>query len=122
METVRTLLEHGASGVAIFDVPASFTMSNEKIDALRAEFPNAKVINKTVDVTDEKVVDSVTEEAAKELGSIDVLVCLAGIVSTQHAVDVSSSSWRRVLEVNTTGAWFCAQSASKFVIKSFEIP
>lgn len=88
-------------------------MSNDKIEAMKSEFPNQKIVTQTVDVTDEGAIEVATDATARELGSVDALICLAGIVSTQQAIDVSPSSWRKVLEVNTTGSWFCAQSAAK---------
>lgn len=48
-----------------------------------------------------------------QLGPINILVCFAGIVSCVDAKDISPEQWRRVLDVNTTGAWLAAQEVGK---------
>ncbi|ESK91960.1 short chain dehydrogenase reductase family [Moniliophthora roreri MCA 2997] len=113
---IRALLEHGASGIAIFDVPGSLATSQEAINALRTDFPNARIITVEVDVRDEARVESAVQEAVTGLGSVNMLLCLAGVVQVGHAHEMAASEWRRVLDVNTTGSWFCAQAAAKQMI------
>lgn len=71
-----------------------------------------------VDVTDEDKVEKAVEEVKLTLGTVDMLLCFAGVVATTHAVDVTPAEWRRVLEINTTGSWLCAQATSKCVALS----
>jgi len=81
-EASKALLEHGLSGLMIFDVnPAQ---AQAKIDELRKEFPNAKIKSKKVDITDEIAVGKAVEETAELLGSVDILLCFAGVVDCQH--------------------------------------
>ena len=58
------------------------------------------------------------EETANELGSVDILCCYAGVVNCVHAIDMEPSQWRWVMEVNTTGAFLCAQAAARLVKSS----
>uniref|UniRef100_A0A0W0FXS6 NAD(P)-binding protein n=1 Tax=Moniliophthora roreri TaxID=221103 RepID=A0A0W0FXS6_MONRR len=119
---IRALLEHGASGIAIFDVPGSLATSQEAINALRTDFPNARIITVEVDVRDEARVESAVQEAVTGLGSVNMLLCLAGVVQVGHAHEMAASEWRRVLDVNTTGSWFCAQAAAKYALRlSFKL-
>ncbi|TAQ91144.1 hypothetical protein B7494_g496 [Chlorociboria aeruginascens] len=114
LEASRALLEHGVSGLMIFDVnPAQ---AREKIENLQAEFPERKIRSMKVDVTDDiALADSVVKTAA-ELGSVDVLLCFAGVVDCTHAVDMTAAQWRRTLEINTTGSFLCAQAVAKQMI------
>lgn len=113
LEAARAVLEHGASGVSLFDLnPAQ---SQEAIDALQSEFPDQKVITKKVNVADEDAIGAAVAETAKELGSVNILLCFAGVVQCMHAVDMSSKEWRRTLDINTTGSWLCAQAAARSV-------
>ncbi|KAF9018684.1 NAD(P)-binding protein [Hymenopellis radicata] len=116
LTAVRALLEHGASGISIFDVPASFATSQSEFNRLADDFPNAKIITKVVDVRDDAIVKTAVDESANELGIIENLVCFAGVVGTAHALDIDLAEWKRVLDVNTTGSWVCAQAVAKKMI------
>ncbi len=112
---VRALLEHGASGVCIFDVAPSLKGAQSAIAALRRDFKDATVITKVVDVSGEKAVRAAVDAAAKELGSVDIMLCFAGIVEGRHAIDITEHEWRRVIDINLNGSWFCAQAAARLV-------
>jgi len=119
LEAVRALLEHGASGISLFDLTASFESPHavSTLDSLRETFPSAKILTKVVDITSEEAVDRGVSETASELGSVDVLLCFAGVVSSVHAADMTAQQWKRVLDINTTGSWICAQTVGKQMIK-----
>ena len=66
----------------------------------------------TCDVTDEASVESMVAGVLAELGSLDVLVCSAGIVGRNApAWETSPEEWRQVLDVNATGVWLCNRAA-----------
>ncbi|KAI1130729.1 hypothetical protein F5Y10DRAFT_262877 [Nemania abortiva] len=109
------LLEHGASGIMIFDVnPAS---AQKEIDAMRLKFPQAKIAAQIVDVTDEKGVGTAVEETAKVLGSVDSILCFAGVVGCVESLDMPISQWRKILDINTTGCMICAQAAARQMVQ-----
>lgn len=112
---IRGLLEHGATGIAIFDLLTTLVSAQSEIQKLQSEFPQANIIAMEVDVTDENLVEKAIGEVKSKLGSINMLLCFAGVVATNHAMDVSPAEWRRVLEINTTGSWLCAQAVSKYM-------
>lgn len=114
MATARAVLQHGISGLMIFDLGVAKSM--DKVEALRKEFPDAKIEAKDVNVTDEEAVGKAVGETAELLGSVDALVCFAGIVHTQDAIDTPAATFRKLLEVNTTGSFICAQAAAKQMI------
>ncbi|KAL4932159.1 oxidoreductase, short chain dehydrogenase/reductase family [Aspergillus undulatus] len=110
----NALLEHGLSGLLIVDMdPAT---SETQIEELRAKFPQAKIITTKMDITDEEAVDAAFEEGKNVLGSIDILCCFAGIVGCIDALSMPPSQFRKVLDVNTTGAFICAQAAAKRMV------
>ncbi|KAI9715733.1 MAG: hypothetical protein M1828_000748 [Chrysothrix sp. TS-e1954] len=116
----RALLEHGASGLALFDMNPS--NGGAAIDRLQSEFPGAKIIKKALNVTDAAAVNTAVEEAAQSLGGVNVLCCFAGVVGCEHAVDMSESAWRRTLDVNTTGSFICAQAVARKIIAQNAAP
>lgn len=111
----QALLEHGAAGLAIFDLNEA--EGAVKIAALRETFPAAKVLFLKVDVTDEARVNEAVQETAVTLGSVDVMVCFAGVVSTMHAVDMTAAQFRVVLDINLTGSFICAQAAARMMMQ-----
>jgi NAD(P)-dependent dehydrogenase (short-subunit alcohol dehydrogenase family) len=47
------------------------------------------------------------------LGGVDVLVANAGISVRKPFLDIEEADWRRVLDVNLTGVFHCAQQAAR---------
>ncbi|KAJ3982188.1 hypothetical protein F5890DRAFT_1556123 [Lentinula detonsa] len=116
LSVIRALLEHGASGIAIFDVPVSYATSIPAIDALKADFAQAKIITYDVDVRNENFVNDAVDRVVDDFGSISMLLCFAGVVGCEHAHEMKAEDWKRVLDVNVTGSWFCAQAVGKKLI------
>ncbi|KAF8905283.1 hypothetical protein CPB84DRAFT_617802 [Gymnopilus junonius] len=118
LEAARALLEHGATGLAIFDLPEALEKHHDKIVAMQQEFQSVKVLELPVDVSDEGQVVQAVEKTVGELdGGVHVLVCFAGIARGGEATEMSVDLWRKVQEVNTMGAWICARTVAKEMIK-----
>lgn len=111
----HALLEHGLSGLAIFDINAA--QSEAQASELKQRFPSRKITVLQVDVTDDIAVWDAVEQATALVGSINHLFCISGIVGCVDAVKMTPSQWRRVMDVNTTGAFFCAQAVAKKMIE-----
>ncbi|KAM0805421.1 hypothetical protein BDR22DRAFT_832482 [Usnea florida] len=110
----RALLEHGLSGLALFDLEHS--KSSLEIEALKTDFPHARVLSIRVDVTNAEQLESAVKLTASELGSVDILCCFAGVVGCTHAIEMSASEWKSRLEINTTGSFLSAQAAARQMI------
>ena len=60
------------------------------------------------DVSSSAEIDAAVARVTAELGSIDVLVCSAGIAGRSlRTVDVDDDEWRRVFAINSDGVFFC---------------
>jgi sorbose reductase len=110
----KALLEHGLSGLMIFDVNPD--QAQTKIEELQMEFPAAKIKALKVDITDDLAVSKAVQETTQILGSVDVLLCFAGVVGCTHAIDMKASEWKRTLDINTTGGFLCAQAVAKQMV------
>ena len=66
----------------------------------------------TCDVADPPAVARAFEIAAAQFGRLDALVNNAGIAIFKPILDVSYEDWSRVLAVNLTGPFLCAQAAA----------
>src|SRR6202035_5287811 len=63
------------------------------------------------DVADVAGVAAAVATVAKEFGRLDALVNNAGIANFKPILDVTYEDWTRVLAVNLTGPFLCAQAA-----------
>lgn len=119
LASARALLEHGLGGLALLDLPSTLTSSTAAIEELKRDFPNVNIFTVPVDVTDEAQVALAMSRAVQGFvgSSIDILCCFAGVVGCVPSLNVSGSEWRRVIEVNQTGAFLCAQAAAKYMIE-----
>lgn len=113
LTSARALLEHGLTGLALFDLPSAIEKGENAIEALQIEFPSAKIIAQACDVTDEKGVIAATQSAKAQLGEINILCCFAGMVGCVPSAEQSVDHWRRIIDVNTTGCWIAAQAVGR---------
>jgi NADP-dependent 3-hydroxy acid dehydrogenase YdfG len=73
-------------------------------DLLGAQAASALV--EPCDVADREQVRSAVDRALKAMGSIDVLVCNAGVNTARRALDVlEPAEWDRLIATNLTGAY-----------------
>jgi NAD(P)-dependent dehydrogenase (short-subunit alcohol dehydrogenase family) len=107
----RLLVEQGAA-VAVAG------RSREKADALAAalEAEGAEAIGTQVDIADRESAVAVVGDAAQRLGGLDILVNLAGIDLEAAAERFPENDWRRVLDVNLSGAFWLSQRAGDVMI------
>lgn len=85
--------------------------------ATDAKARGVKAIGLAADVADYAAVEKAMQRAAAELGPIDVLINNAGISPKSgadgkraFAWEMSPDEWRRVLDVNLTGAFNCTRA------------
>lgn len=68
-------------------------------------------LGRRCDVTDASDVEDGVAFVAKALGPVDILVNNAGIAASASAVeDADVAEWRRVIDVNLTGAFLCCRA------------
>jgi meso-butanediol dehydrogenase/(S,S)-butanediol dehydrogenase/diacetyl reductase len=71
-----------------------------------------------LDVTDEAAAGTAMTWAAGQLGGLDLVVNGAGVLSVAPVVDLEAREWRRVLEVNATGAFLVSRAAARIMIEA----
>jgi 3-oxoacyl-[acyl-carrier protein] reductase len=62
------------------------------------------------DVTDPQAVESMVSATLEEFGRIDALVNNAGIMPESLSTEMTLDEWRRVIDVDLTGAFICTQA------------
>ncbi|EGU85415.1 hypothetical protein FOXB_04126 [Fusarium oxysporum f. sp. conglutinans Fo5176] len=118
LTVVRALLQHGVTGLMLLDLDVTSESAISKMDDLRKDFPKRKIEAASVDVTDEGAVGQVMASTVEKLGGLDYLLCFAGIVNCTHSLELSPKVFRKLLDVNTTGSFICAQAAAKEMVKA----
>lgn len=73
-----------------------------------------------VDVSSPESVRSAIKEVVDEWGRLDILVNNAGITKDGLAVRMNDADWQKVLEINLSGAFYCAREALKVMMKQRE--
>lgn len=68
------------------------------------------------DVADSKAVDEIVDYMEREVGPIDMLVNVAGILSGGPIQTFSDEDWARTFSVNTTGVFYVSRAVSRYMI------
>lgn len=63
------------------------------------------------DVSDRTAVDEAFAKVRNELGPVHILVTSAGLVDFAPFLEITPQSWQRLVDVNLTGTFHCAQVA-----------
>lgn len=66
-----------------------------------------------VDLADPVAAESAVDDVADALGRIDVVVCNAGAVQREPALDVSLEDWRAVVDLNLVSTFAVARAAAR---------
>ncbi|WP_431727036.1 SDR family NAD(P)-dependent oxidoreductase [Verrucosispora sp. TAA-831] len=108
LATVRAAVTAGAA-VAVLDADADGAAGA----AAQARAAGATAVAHAVDVTRETQVASVFDAVAADLGGIDAVLHVAGIMRGQgtDVTDLPLELWQRVIEVNLTGPFLVAKHA-----------
>ncbi|TEA17764.1 D-arabinitol 2-dehydrogenase [Colletotrichum sidae] len=114
---VRAMLQHGLKGLMLLDLDVTSVEAVKQVADLREKFPDTVIEALSVDVTDEEGVAKAMDRAVEVFGGIDHLVCFAGVVGCVHALDMPASQFRKILDINTTGAFICAQAAARVMVR-----
>ena len=77
-----------------------------------------RVLAISTDVADSSQADSMVARTLEEFGKVDVLINNAGRTNNERLPiwDVTDEDWRAAMDVNVTGAFFCARAVSKHMV------
>jgi len=98
-------------------VPADVVNPGPKPPERPAEGPGRVTDVVLMNVTDAASAEAAFGQVLSEHGRIDILVNNAGITRDQLLVRMKREDWDRVLEVNLTGAFVCAQAVLRPMMK-----
>ena len=106
--TSARFAEEGAHVVALAAGEREIETAHERIPGLEAAL--------LCDVADAAQVERAFTRVDELLGGVDVLVANAGISVRRPFLEIREEDWRRVLDVNLTGVFHCAQRAARRMV------
>ncbi|BBX01438.1 short-chain dehydrogenase [Mycolicibacterium moriokaense] len=101
--------ELGARGhkIAVLDVNGE--AAQRVSEQLREK--GVEALSAAVDVSDRAAVEAAFARVRAELGPVHILVTSAGVVDFCAFTDITPEKWTRLVDVNLTGTFHCAQVA-----------
>jgi NAD(P)-dependent dehydrogenase (short-subunit alcohol dehydrogenase family) len=104
---IATRLAADGLAVAVLDLSEE---SAEKVAGEIAEQGHDALAVGGVDVSDRSQVDAAAERVRTELGPPLVLVNNAGVTGFKRFADITDDRWKRIMEVNLNGPFYCTQA------------
>ena len=111
----RAIAERLASegaGVLLVDIDGE--LAEEVAAELRGHGTNAAAA--VADISRRDDVKKAIAFALERFGGLDVLAANAGIADGEPFLDIAEASWRRIIDVNLTGTFFCIQEAARVMV------
>jgi glucose 1-dehydrogenase len=128
LEGRRALVTGGDSGIGqgvCYELAArgaavaiNYVGASDEAQRMAAEIGAAggKALPVAMDVASESDVQRAFAQVREAFGGIDLLVNNAGIEHEYLLVDMPFDAWRKVIDVNLTGAFLCAREAARTML------
>ena len=99
---------------ALLDQGGHVTIIGRTLAKLKAAYAELGVSNQLLDyavcdVLDAHAVRTLANKLVAKFGQIDVLITAAGVQHRQPILEFTAKEWQRILDVNLTGTFHCAQ-------------
>ena len=106
-----------AAALALLDTGWSVVLAGrraEELEITASHAPDRALVAPT-DITDEAQVDALFAATAQKFGRLDLLFNNAGASAGGRLEDLSLEAWKRVVDVNLTGAFLCTRAAFRMM-------
>ena len=106
-----------AAALALLDAGWRVVLAGRRPEELQitaAHAPGASLVVPT-DITDEAQVEALFAATAGAFGRLDLLFNNAGASAGGRLEDLSLEAWKRVVDVNLTGAFLCTRAAFRMM-------
>lgn len=107
------LATSGADIVICGRNPAKTTKAVETIERL-----GGKAFGVSVDVADEQSIKNMVAFTIEKLGHVNILVNNAGIGIRKRPEEYSVAEWKKVIDINLTGAFVCSKEVYPYLVQS----
>jgi NAD(P)-dependent dehydrogenase (short-subunit alcohol dehydrogenase family) len=113
LSMARAFAAQGAH-LALFDVDVE-ALAAARLE-LAAAHADIQVESIPGSVADERAVEAAIAHTERHFGRIDVLLNNAGVAMNKPTLDLSADDWRRAIDVNLNGAFYCSQAAARRMV------
>ena len=106
-----------AAALALLDAGWSVVLAGRRAEELEITANHApdRALVAPTDITDEAQVDALFAATAQKFGRLDLLFNNAGASAGGRLEDLSLEAWKRVVDVNLTGAFLCTRVAFRMM-------
>jgi NAD(P)-dependent dehydrogenase (short-subunit alcohol dehydrogenase family) len=111
LAVAEAYLKHGAKVIAADIDKRAVAEAHSRLASLAGD--RARVVD--LDVTNEDATEALADRLFRD-GGVDIVVPNAGILVLKRAVDIDLPTWRRVLDINLTGAFVTATSFARRMV------
>jgi NAD(P)-dependent dehydrogenase (short-subunit alcohol dehydrogenase family) len=108
-------LRLAAAGASIALIDINAQLGQASCEEIRRH--NGHAIGIEADVSDLPAVQSAIQHVTAEFGRLDVLVNNAGVEKRAPFLDITPEDWKRQLDVNLSGTFYCSQVAAREMAK-----
>lgn len=113
LEIARLFVENGAR-IAILDINKDAAIAAAK----SLDSSNGSHIAVQADVSNLESVERAFKEVEDFFGNLDTLVNSAGVREIVNLFELPEAEWRRVIDINLTGTFFCAREAARLMVRA----
>ncbi len=130
LEGKKALITGGSTGIGkevvkLFalegaDVAFTYIVNPAEAEALQNDIArdyDRKAVAIHADVTSEESVRAMVAATMAALGTIDILVCSAGILQRVAPIDTTFADWQRTMAVNLNGPFLCCQAVLPIMLE-----
>lgn len=111
----RAIAERFArEGASVLLVDIDGDLAERTAAELRASGGIAEAIGGDIARRDD--VRQAVQRAQERFGRLDILAANAGIADGEPFLEIDEASWRRIIDVNLTGTFFCIQEAGRVMV------
>jgi len=111
--TCLRIAEEGGTIAALDITPDALAETVAMVEALPG-----RAFGIVCDVGDAAAIRSAVSKAVEQLGGLDVLCNVAGVLQTGRSDDFPLEDWERILRINLTGTFLMCQAALPHLLKS----
>jgi NAD(P)-dependent dehydrogenase (short-subunit alcohol dehydrogenase family) len=84
---------------------------------LRKEYPGIEVQTIQASITDDLAVEQACAITEADFGRIDILLNNAGISMNKPSLELTPAEWRRAIDIDLSGVFYCSQAAGKRMVR-----